>query len=69
MDKRKLQETRTECKWTTELPKNKKIKIKTKHKADIYQCLFDITNIIHELWLERNTDRHNPIQGQLILQK
>ena len=37
----------------------------TKHKADVFQRVFKgITVIIRELWLERNTDRHQPIKGQ-----
>ena len=35
-----------------------------KHKADVFQRVFQaITVIIRELWLERNTDRHQPIKG------
>ena len=36
-----------------------------KHKADVFQRVFQaITVIIKELWVERNTDRHQPIKGQ-----
>ena len=38
---------------------------KKKQKADIFQRVFaGIIRIIRELWLERNTDRHQPLQGQ-----
>ena len=31
----------------------------------MFQIVFDaITGIVQELWLERNTNRHNPIQEQ-----
>jgi len=31
----------------------------------VFQRVFEgITRIIQELWLERNTDRHQPLQGQ-----
>ena len=34
-------------------------------KADVFQRVFaGIIRIIRELWLERNTDRHQPLQGQ-----
>ena len=34
-------------------------------KADAFQRVFvGIIRIIRELWLERNTDRHQPQQGQ-----
>ena len=36
-----------------------------KHIADVFQRVFkEITVIIREMWLERNTDRHQPIKGQ-----
>jgi len=36
-----------------------------KRKADVFQRIFQaIVVIIRELWLERNTDRHQPIKGQ-----
>ena len=36
-----------------------------KRKADVFQrVLARIIRIIRELWLERNTDRHQPLQGQ-----
>ena len=42
---------------------NKKKKIK--EEADVFQRVFgSITKIIREVWLERNTDRHWPLQGQ-----
>ena len=67
-DKRNHQEMKKECKQTTALPKKKKT-MRTKLKTDIFQRLYDtITNIVHELWLERNTDRYNPAQGQLRIQ-
>ena len=38
---------------------------KKKRKADVFQRVFqEIVLIIRELWLERNTDRHQPIKGQ-----
>ena len=38
---------------------------KKKYKADVFQRVFlEIVGVIRELWLERNTDRHQPIQGQ-----
>ena len=38
---------------------------KKKQKADAFQRVFEgIIQIIRELWLERNTDRHRPLQGQ-----
>ena len=38
---------------------------KKKQKADIFQRVFEgIILIIRELWLEHNTDRHRPLQGQ-----
>ena len=41
-------------------PPEKKIR-----KADVFQQVFEgITQVIRELWLERNTDRHQPLQGQ-----
>ena len=39
-------------------------------KADVFQRVFaGIIRIIRELWLERNTDRHQPLQGQKPLAK
>ena len=36
-----------------------------KRKADVFQRIFqEIVVIIRELWLERNTDRHQPIKVQ-----
>ena len=36
-----------------------------KRKVDVFQRVFqEIVLIIRELWLERNTDRHQPIKGQ-----
>ena len=38
---------------------------KTKRKADVFQWVFQgIVRVVREMWLERNTDRHNPLQGQ-----
>ena len=38
---------------------------KKKRKADVFQrVLAGIIRIIRKLWLERNTDRHQPLQGQ-----
>ena len=38
---------------------------KKKRKADVFQRVFQgIVRVIREMWLERNTDRHNPLQGQ-----
>ena len=58
-DDRKLQDTKKERKRTTEIPKKKQKKsTKLKRKTDIFQRLFDTTtNIIREVWFERNTDR------------
>ena len=43
----------------------KKKKKKPKRKADVFQRVFEsIIDIIQELWFERNTDRHNPIQSK-----
>ena len=52
---------------TQELPLDttKKKKKSSKHKADVFQRVFNnITGIVQELWLERKTDQHNPIQWQ-----
>ena len=39
-------------------------------KADVFQRVFaGIIRIIRELWLERNMDRHQPLQGQKRLAK
>ena len=48
-------------KRTTVEPPEKKIQ-----KADVFQRVFKgiIIRIIRELWLERNTDRHQQLQGQ-----
>ena len=36
-----------------------------KRKTDVFQRVFDLTTtIVHEMWLERNKDRHEPMQGQ-----
>jgi len=44
---------------TVEKPEKKKC------KADVFQrALAGIIKIIRELWLERNTERHQPLQGQ-----
>ena len=49
-------------------PIKKKKKVpqkKKKQKADVFQRVFEsIMKIIRELCLERNTDRHRPLQGQ-----
>ena len=38
---------------------------KKKRKADVLKRVFQgIVRVIREMWLERNTDRHNPLQGQ-----
>jgi len=38
---------------------------KKKRKADVFQrVLVGIIRNIQELWLERNTDRRQPLQGQ-----
>ena len=38
---------------------------KTKRKADVFQRVFQgIVRVVREMWLERNTDRYNPLQGQ-----
>ena len=43
---------------------------KKKKKIDDFKTLFTkVSNIMHELWLERNTDRHNPAKGQLRIAK
>ena len=40
-------------------------KKKKKQRTDIFQRVFEgIIRIIKELWLERNTDRHRPLQGR-----
>ena len=63
---------RIECKQSTnilKLEKKKKVK-KSKRKSDVFQQVFNkITTIINDLWLERNTDQHNPAHGQLRLVK
>ena len=47
-------------KRTTVEPPEKKIR-----KADVFQRVFEgIIRIIRELWLEHNTDCHQPLQGQ-----
>ena len=72
---RKDHEMRTECMRTKEIPKKKKKKNENssprpKRKTDIFQRLFSaITDIIHELWLERNEDCHNPAKGQIRIAK
>lgn len=44
--------------------------MKTKCTDNVFQSLFDsITNIVREMWLERNMDRQNPIQGHLKIAK
>ena len=49
---------------TTEKPE------KQVRKADVFQRVFaGIIRIIRELWLERNMDRHQPLQGQKLLAK
>ena len=60
-----------ECMQTTELPKKKKKSdIKPRRKTDVFQQVFAaITNIVQELWLELNTDQHNPAKGQLRMAK
>jgi len=43
----------------------KEIQKKPKQKADVFQRVFEsIMKTVRELWLERNTDRHRPLQGQ-----
>ena len=38
---------------------------KKKHKADLFQRVSQgIVRVVREIWLERNTDRHNPLQGE-----
>ena len=38
---------------------------KKKRKADVFQRVFQrIVRVVREVWLEHNTDRHNPLQGQ-----
>ena len=38
---------------------------KPKQKADVFQLVFQgIVRVVREMWLERNTDRHQPLQGQ-----
>ena len=38
---------------------------KKKCKADVFQRVFQgKVRVIQEMWLEPNTDRHNPLQGQ-----
>ena len=49
----------------TPIKYEKEKKKSTKRKTDVFQRVFNsITKIIHELWLERNNDQHNPLQGQ-----
>ena len=41
-----------------------------KRRTDVFQQVFNkTTTIIHEMWLERNKDRHEPMQGQLRIAK
>ena len=41
-----------------------------KNKINNLQALFTkVSKIVHELWLEQNTDRHNPAKGQLRVAK
>ena len=43
---------------------------KKEGKINDFQALFTkVSKIVHELWLERNTDRHNPAQRQLRIAK
>ena len=40
---------------------------KKKHKADVFQRVSQFQGIVwvvREMWLERNKDRHQPLQGQ-----
>lgn len=65
--------TRQEEQRQKEEDNNEKISTtqkKKKSKTDNLQVLFTkVSKIIHELWLERNTDRHNPTNGQLRIAK
>ena len=67
---REAQEKERELYWDPMRPaKKKKTSVvppeKKKRKADVFQRVFTgIIRIIRELWLERNTDRHQPLQGQ-----
>ena len=43
---------------------------KEKQKADVFQQVFQgIVRVVREMWLERNTDRHQPLQGQRCIAK
>ena len=67
---REAQEKERDLYWDRMRPTNKKRKTekpqkKQKQKADVFQSMFEsIIQIIRELWLEHNTDRHQPLQGQ-----
>ena len=67
---REAQEKEQDLYWDPTRPMKKKRTTveppqKNKRKADVFQQVFEgITRIIQELWLERNTDRHQPIQRQ-----
>ena len=38
---------------------------KKEHKVDVFQRVFQgIVRVVREMWLERNTDMHNLLQGQ-----
>ena len=60
-----------ECKRTTKIEFDLPVKPRKKtRKVENFQGLFVSTsNIIHELWLEQNTDWHNPGKGQLKIPK
>ena len=67
---REAQEKKRDLYWDPTRPtKKRKTTVdkpaKTKCKADVFQrMLAGIIRIILELWLERNTDCHQPLQGQ-----
>ena len=66
---REAQEKERDLYWDLTRPMKKKRKTveppeKKIRKADVFQRVFEgIIRIIRGLWLERNTGRHQPLQG------
>ena len=66
--KKQQEEHRQSEEYNIENPSTSRAK--KKRKIDEFQALFTkVSKIMHELWLERNTDRHNPPKGQLRIAK
>ena len=68
--KKQQEQQRQSLEGNGDKDKEKQTPEKKKRKIDDFQALFtNVSNIMHELWLERNTDRHNPAKGQLRIAK